>query len=189
MGAGPQMLRWSMMIRSPAFPVLGLCIAGTLIASCAYAIRAPEPLGEPLAIVISDNQSRLVRSQAVVHEELGRAVRRRLGWDLHPEAAATLRVAIGHEDISAAARSTDRSIRSWRVTIYATVTLESDNLIPATRSTRVSGVGYASSRADEPEGLRTAAENLAAEVSDWLETQSTRWQRVDDETAKTEQDS
>ena len=55
------------------------------LAGCGYRIAGPPSLGEPLAISITQNESRLVRSQAILQQTVGRVIQQRLGWAIAPE--------------------------------------------------------------------------------------------------------
>ena len=153
-----------------------LFLLGTqLFAGCGYRIAAPPQLGEALIISVSANKSRLVRSQAVLQQEVGRVIQQRLAWDISPDGTSRLDLQIDREVISVAARTTDDGPSRWKIVLKATATIHAAHRDPETRSRSFTGVGYANGRLDEPEGLASAANSLAAAITDWLEHSTGDW--------------
>ena len=160
-------------------PVIGAIAAVLTLCSCSYRIASPPALGEPLAIIIEENKSRLVRSQAPLQQEVGRVLHNRLGWDISPLADATLSLRIEREEIGIAARATDNSPSRYVYTIRATAIMYSPSREPATMTRRFSGTGYANGRSDEDLGLQEAANSMATAIADWLEHSTDDWPIVE----------
>ncbi|TVR08806.1 MAG: hypothetical protein EA401_13540 [Planctomycetota bacterium] len=156
--------------------LLGLIV---LISGCGYRLQNPPPLDEGLAIHISSSDTRLVRSQAYVQDEVARSLRQRFGWDIHPQGGAQLQLEILREDIASAARARRGPTTRWSIEIrvHAQLIRDDEIVLSSRKQGRRSftGTGYATSRDNEPEALREAAENLAAQLSDWLEHSASRW--------------
>ena len=161
---------------APFALILLIGLLSSLLSGCAYRIVAPAKLGESLAIRISENKSRLVRSQAALQRNVGRAIQQRLGWDISADGSSHLSLAIAREEISVAARTSDDSPQRWKIVLKATATIHSDLRYPASRSRSFSGTGYANGRQDEPKGLAAAANSMAAKIADWLEEGTDDWE-------------
>ena len=161
---------------SKAAATLGLAL---LLTGCGYRLQNPPALDEGLAISISSSDTRLVRSQAYLQDEVARSIRQRFGWDIHPQGGAQLKLEILREDIGSAARARRGPTTRWSIEIRVHATLIRDDAVVLSSREQgrraFTGTGYATSRDNEPEGLQTAAENLAAQLSDWLEHSASRW--------------
>lgn len=155
-----------------------LCVA---LAGCGYRLSAPHPLGEPLSISVAGSQARLVRTQALLHEEVGRSIRRRLGWAINPTAEARLNLLVERESIDAAARDVDGVAINWTITIRASAVLSTTHHGTLSSPGTFIGVGNSSGRNNEAQALRNASKNLSSQVADWLEHLSSQWHEDDED--------
>lgn len=151
-----------------------------LLAACSYRVAAPQPLGEPLAISIVENRSRLVRSQAQLQQAVGSQLRERLAWEISPHGPAELRLSILEERLDGVARSSDGSTIRWRIRLRIEAELVSELRLAAPIRRSFTGSGTASGRRNEEQALAAAAADIAARLADWLEQASEGWPRLDE---------
>lgn len=142
-----------------------LALALVLLAGC-YRIGKPVQLGETVRVVITTNDARLVRAQAFLQSEIAEALQNRLGWRVDPTGSARLELGLAQEGIDATAEDRRGIPGRWSITLTGAVMLVSAR---GQSGTTYRGVGHASGVVDEPEALRQAARNAAAEIAVWLE--------------------
>lgn len=143
-----------------------LAAALALCAGC-YRLGRPVRLGEPVRVVVTTNDARLVRAQAYLQAEVADALQHRLGWRVSPTGSARLELGLAQEGIDPTAEDRRGIPGRW------SITLTGGALLVTARGQTAGvyrGVGHASGVADEPEALRQAARNAAAEIAVWLES-------------------
>lgn len=147
-------------------------LALTVLSSCSYRMAGIRPLGEPVRVVVSVNEARLVRMQGYLQQEVAAVLESKLGWRVSPSGSAKLELFIEEEVIDASGRN-DRGIASrW------TIRCSGQALITSRRGNSQSpwsGTGYSSGLPDEAEALQLAARNAAELIGVWLESESDRW--------------
>ena len=117
-------------------------------------------------MVVVTNDARLVRAQASLQAEIAEALEHRLGWRVSPTGSARLELPLAQETIDSTAEDRRGIAARW------SIALSGGALLVSARGQTASpyrGVGHASGVEDEPEALRQAARNAAAEISAWLE--------------------
>jgi hypothetical protein len=142
------------------------------LAGC-YRLTPPPALAEGIAVKIIANQGRLPRAQAELQAEVPRALARNLGWHITPASAtARLELTIEEDIIDVTARDERGVPLQWQVRVRGTCLLVSRQ---ATLVGRFTGAGYYSSQLDEPEGVRTAAQEAAKDIVAWIEANEGRF--------------
>ena len=161
------------MNRMAAALLLAALYAGLIAeTACSYRATRVPPLGESVRVVVTVNDARLVRAQAELQRAVARAVVNHLGWRVEPTGSAKLELTLGEEHI-APTSTTSRDIPTgWSITLHGQMLLTSRH--GAAHST-YTGNGYVTSLSDEPEAIRTAAEDAAALIATWLEHDAQRW--------------
>lgn len=162
--------RWSLAI------VIALLIGGlTALSSCSYRAAGVSALGEPVRVVVSVNQGRLVRVQGYLQEAVAAAIEQRLGWQVSPDGSAKIELLIEEEVISSSGRD-ERGIASrW------TISCGGQSLFTSRRghaSGPWSGTGHSGGLQDEAAALQQAARNAADLIVVWLENQAEGWPAV-----------
>lgn len=161
------MRRWSMAITCV------LLLGGVLgLSACSYRVAGVAPLGEPLRVVVSVNQGRLVRVQGYLHDEIAAAIERRLGWEISPTGSAKVELHIDEEIISSSGSD------SRGVAIRWTISCRGQTLLTSRRgnaSSQWTGTGHSGGLADEAAALQQAARNAAEVITVWLEHQAQQW--------------
>ena len=154
--------------RTRSLAVVLALLAGT---AC-YRIASPPRLGEAIQVRVVRNDSRLPRTQVILHEVVAAAISQRLGWRVAVDGSARLDLAISTERIRPAA-SDDRDVTNrWSIRI------EGDALLVSKRGNldhHFAGTGWYGTLADEPEGLRQAAQAAADDLAAWLEGAGAAW--------------
>jgi hypothetical protein len=159
--------RWSMTITCV------LLLGGLLgLSACSYRVAGVAPLGEPLRVVVSVNQGRLVRVQGYLHDEVAAAIERRLGWEISPTGSAKVELHIDEEIISSSGSDARGVAIRW------TISCRGQTLFTARRgnaSSTWTGTGHSGGLADEAAALQQAARNAAEVITVWLEHQAQQW--------------
>lgn len=152
--------------------LLALLLGLVLLPSCSYRLAGVRPLGEPVRVVVSVNEARLVRVQGYLQQEVAAVLESRLGWRVSPTGSAKLELFVETEQIDASGRD-DRGIASrW------TIRCSGQALLTSRRGNGQSpwhGTGYSSGLPDEAEALQLAARNAAELLAVWLEKEADRW--------------
>lgn len=158
-------------ISVPILRSLAILLAWFACPAC-YRIASPPRLGEDVQIRIVRNDSRLPRTQVVLHQAVAAAISQRLGWRVAIDGSARLDLAISTERIRPAA-SDDRDVTNrWSIRI------EGDALLVSRRGNldrHFSGTGWYGALSDEPEGLSQAAQAAADDLAAWLEGAGAGW--------------
>lgn len=153
--------------------VIALLLLGVLaLSSCSYRLAGVTPLGEPVRVVVSVNESRLVRVQGYLQDEVAKAIERKLGWQVSPAGSAKVELHIDEENISASGRDTRGIASRW------TITCRGQALFTSRRGNAHStwtGTGYSGGLEDEATALQQAATSAAELVAVWLENQAEHW--------------
>lgn len=154
--------------------ITGLVIAGALLAmsSCSYRAAGVAALGEPVRVVVSVNQGRLVRVQGYLQEAVASAIEHRLGWQVSPGGSAKIELHIAEEVISSSGRDARGIASRW------TIACRGQSLFTSRRgnaSGTWSGTGHSSGLEDEATALQQAARQAADLITAWLEDQAERW--------------
>ena len=157
------------MTRAAAALLLAALVAGT---ACSYRAARIPPLGESVRVVITVNDARLVRAQAELQRAVARAVVSHLGWRVEPTGSAKLELTLGEEHIAPSATAAHDIPTRWQITLHGQMLLTSQR---GAVHDSYTGNGYVTSLGDEPEAIRTAAEDAAALIATWLEHQAQRW--------------
>ena len=144
---------------------LATCALAVLLAGC-YRLGRPAELGETVRVVVVTNDARLVRAQAYLQAEVAEALEHRLGWRISPTGSARLELGLSQEGIDATAEDRRGIPARWSIALSGGALLISAR---GQTAGTYRGVGHASGVADEPEALRQAARNAAAEIAVWLE--------------------
>lgn len=152
------------------FALLLSALAG--LSSCSYRLAGVKPLGEPVRVVVSVNEARLVRLQGYLQEEVAIALEAKLGWRVSPAGSAKIELRIEEEIIDASGKDSRGIASRWTITCGGQVLLTSKrgNLHGPWR-----GTGYSSGLADEATALQQAARNAAELIAAWLENEAERW--------------
>lgn len=153
------------MNRRPAAALAAAALAVAVLTGC-YRIARPVDLGETVRVVVVTNDARLVRAQAYLQSEVAEALTQRLGWKVGPTGSARLELGLAREDLDATATDRRDIPARWSITLRGAALLVSAR---GQTAGTYAGVGHASGVADEPEALRQAARNAAAELVVWLE--------------------
>ncbi|GDY12852.1 hypothetical protein LBMAG53_17300 [Planctomycetota bacterium] len=155
----------------PLIRSLTVVLALSACPAC-YRIASPPRLGEPVQVRVVRNDSRLPRTQVVLHEAVAAAVSQRLGWRVAVDGSARLDLSISTERIRPAA-SDDRDVTNrWSIRI------EGDALLVSRRGNldhHFSGTGWYGALSDEPEGVSQAAQAAADDLAAWLEGAGAGW--------------
>ena len=144
---------------------VALALALMLLAGC-YRVGRPAELGEPVRVVVVTNDARLVRAQAYLQAEVAEALEHRLGWRVSPTGSARLELGLAQEGLDSTAEDRRGIPARWSIALSGGALLISAR---GQTAGTYRGVGHASGVADEPEALRQAARNAAAEIAVWLE--------------------
>lgn len=154
------------------WPFVVVLLAALLMPSCSYRLAGVRPLGEPVRVVVSVNEARLVRVQGYLQQEVAAVLESKLGWRVSPTGSAKLELFVEVEQIDASGRD-DRGIASrW------TIRCAGQALLTSRRGNSQSpwqGTGYSSGLPDEAEALQLAARNAADLIAVWLENEADRW--------------
>jgi hypothetical protein len=151
--------------------VIGL-LAMLVLPSCGYRLAGVKPLGEPVRVVVSVNEARLVRLQGYLQEEVAAVVEGKLGWRVSPTGSARIELYIDEEQITASGRDSRGIANRW------TVACRGQALMTSRRGNvhrPWSGTGYSGGLPDEAEALRQAARNAAELIAVWLENEAETW--------------
>lgn len=143
-----------------------------LLSSCSYRLAGVVPLGEPVRVVVSVNQGRLVRVQGYLQDEVAAAVERKLGWQVSPAGTAKIELHIDEEIISSSGRDTRGIASRW------TISCRGQTLFTSRRGNATgawTGSGYSGGLEDEATALQQAARNAADLIAVWLENQAEHW--------------
>ncbi|HEX3134573.1 MAG TPA: hypothetical protein VHX44_13445 [Planctomycetota bacterium] len=142
------------------------------LSSCSYRLAGVKPLGEPVRVVVSFNEARLVRLQGYLQEEVAAVLESKLGWRVSPTGSAKIELFIEEEKIDAHGKDTRGIASRWTITCSGQVLLTSKrgNVHAPWR-----GAGYSSGLADEATALQQAARNAAELIAAWLENQAEGW--------------
>ena len=144
---------------------VALALVLMLLAGC-YRVGRPAELGEPVRVVVVTNDARLVRAQAYLQAEVAEALEHRLGWRVSPTGSARLELGLAQEGLDSTAEDRRGIPARWSIALSGGALLISAR---GQTAGTYRGVGHASGVADEPEALRQAARNAAAEIAVWLE--------------------
>lgn len=159
--------RWSMAITCV------LLLGGLLsLSACSYRVAGVVPLGEPLRVVVSVNQGRLVRVQGYLQDEVAAAIEHRLGWQISPSGSAKVELHIDEEVISSTGSDARGVATRW------TISCRGQSLFTSQRgnaSSQWTGTGHSGGLADEAAALQQAARNAAEVITVWLENQAQQW--------------
>jgi len=142
------------------------------LSSCSYRLAGVKPLGEPVRVVVSVNQARLVRVQGYLQEEVAAALENKLGWRVSPTGSAKLELFIDEEKIDATGKDSRGIASRW------TITCSGQALLTSRRGTLHGpwrGTGYSSGLPDEAEALQQAARTAAEMIAAWLEHHAESW--------------
>jgi hypothetical protein len=152
-------------------PILLVMVAVLATAAC-YRVSAPPALGEPVRVTVVHNASRLPAIQVDVHRAVSDRLVRRLGWTVAGNGTARLDIELDEERIRPDGADSRGVTTRWTVRIEGTAMLASQrgNVIH-----RFGGSGWYGSLADEPTGLRNAANAAAEDLANWLEATATTW--------------
>ena len=166
-----------------------LILTALTLAGC-YRVARPADLEEPVRVVITSNDARLVRAQAYLQQAVAEALVDKLGWRVSPTGSARLALTLQMERIDAVGTTPDRDIPSrWSITLRGQV------LLTARRGNLYSGyqgTGYANGLTgvpgiagkpgtvsqesyDEAAALHDAAQNAALTIAAWLEGATGAW--------------
>ena len=155
----------------------GLLLIISLSITGCYRVVSPTDPGEAVAVTINIEQTRLVREQLYLTQQVTREIQDQLGWIINPQGTATLTVTIIDDQVRPTA-SGDLDIPSrWEMKIIARVEFTSQ--LSGTIGTTVEGVGNVSKLADEGTALRTAAGDIASDIRTWLENSSYNWKPIE----------
>lgn len=135
---------------------------------CPYRVQGPPVMAETVRVVVVSNASRLPRAQAYLQDEVSLALAKRLGWNVGPNGTARLELVL-HQERKRQVGTGDRDIPNrWSIVLDGTVLITSRQ---GNRTHAYTGIGYESTRADEPDGLRAAAAACANDIAGWLEAE------------------
>ncbi len=150
-----------------------LLLAGVLVLpACSYRMAGVKPLGEPVRVVVSINEARLVRLQGYLQTAVAAAIENKLGWRVSPSGSAKIELLIEQETIVASGKDSRGIASRW------TITCRGNALLTSRRGNATSpwtGTGYSSGLGDEAEALQAAAQNAADLLAVWLENHSESW--------------
>lgn len=151
-----------------------LVIVGALFAmsSCSYRAAGIAPLGEPVRVVVSVNQGRLVRVQGYLQEAVAAAIENRLGWQVSPSGSAKIELHIEEEIISSSGRDARGIASRW------TISCRGQSLFTSRQGNANgtwSGTGHSSGLENEATALQQAARQAADLIAAWLENEAERW--------------
>jgi hypothetical protein len=141
-------------------------------AACSYRAARVPALGESVRVVVTVNDARLVRAQAELQRAVAMEVVNHLGWRVEPTGSAKLELTLGEEHIAPTATTARDVPTSWIMTLHGQTLLTSRH---GAAHGSYTGNGYVTSLGDEPEAIRTAAEDAAAYIVTWIEHQAQRW--------------
>ena len=142
------------------------------LTSCSYRLAGVAPLGEPLRVIISINQGRLVRVQGYLQDEVASAIQNRLGWEVSPTGTAKIELHIEEEIISSTGRDPRGIASRW------TISCRGQSLLTSRRGNATgtwTGTGYSGGLEDEAAALQQAAQQAADLIAVWLEDQAKHW--------------
>lgn len=159
--------RWS-----TRFAVVALLISLIPLTSCSYRAAGVRALGEPVRVVVSVNQGRLVRMQGYLQEEVAAAIERRLGWQVSPVGSAKIELHIDEEVITSTGSNARGIASRWTIHCRGQSLFTSRQ---GSANSTWSGTGYSAGLADEATALQQAARNAADLIAVWLESQSEQW--------------
>ena len=160
-------------LRPLTFGVAALSLFAALILSaCSYRLAGIKPLGEPVRVVISVNQGRLVRLQGYLQEEVANAVESKLGWRVSPTGSAKLELHIDEEKITPSGNDARGIVSRWTITCGGQILLNSKR---GHLHGPWTGTGYSSGLPDEATALQQAAKNAAEHIAVWLENEAEHW--------------
>lgn len=163
---GARARRWSLGV------VITLLLGSLTGLSSCYRATGVAPLGEPVRVVVSVNQGRLVRVQGYLQEAVAAAIEQRLGWEVSPGGSAKIELHIEEEVISSSGRD-ERGIASrW------TISCRGQSLFTSRRGNASgpwTGTGHSGGLQDEAAALQQAARNAASLIAVWLENQAESW--------------
>jgi hypothetical protein len=166
-GAACGVRRWS-----TRFAVVALLISQIPLSSCTYRAAGVRPLGEPVRVVVSVNQGRLVRVQGYLQDEVAAAIERKLGWQVSPSGSAKIELHIDEEIITTSGRDARGIASRW------TISCRGQSLFTSRQGNANStwtGTGYSGGLEDEAVALQQAAHNAAELITVWLENQAEHW--------------
>lgn len=149
-----------------------LLSAAVGLSSCSYRLAGVKPLGEPVRVVVSFNEARLVRLQGYLQEEVALALESKLGWRVSPAGSAKIELFIDEEKIDATGKDSRGIASRWTITCGGQVMLTSKR---GNIHTPWRGTGYSSGLPDEATALQQAARNAAELIAAWLENEAERW--------------
>ena len=147
-------------------------VSALVLSACSYRLAGVKPLGEPVRVVMSVNQGRLVRLQGYLQEEIAASLENKLGWRVSPTGSAKLELHIDEEKITPSGNDARGVVSRWTITCggQALLTSKRGNMHgPWT------GTGYSSGLPDEATALQLAARNAAEQISVWLENEAEHW--------------
>ncbi len=134
-----------------------------LLIGCSYRGQPPPPLSEPLAITVSTNQGRLVRSQAALQSAVARELASQLGWSISPAGSARLTLAITEERFEVVASGTLGIPERWRVQVLGEWRLDSRDY--GEQQGGFTASGYYRDRLGEAAALDDAARSAARDIA------------------------
>lgn len=156
-------------------PVLTLALLLTAVlglSSCSYRAAGIRPLGEPVRVVVSVNQGRLVRVQGYLQDEVAAAIERKLGWQVSPNGSAKVELHIDEEIITSRGHDTRGIASRWAISCRGQSLFTSRQ---GNANSTWTGTGYSGGLEDEATALQQAARNAAELVAVWLENQAQHW--------------
>jgi hypothetical protein len=150
-----------------------LLLAGLLVlSSCGYRLAAVPPIGEPVRVVVSVNQGRLVRLQGYLQEAVAEALESRLGWRVSPSGSAKVELHIEEEHITSSGHDERGVPLRWSITAHGAALLTCQH---GNAHTPWQATGYSGGLPDEAEALRQTAHQAADLIATWLENEAGRW--------------
>jgi hypothetical protein len=152
--------------------LLTLLVSVAFLPSCGYRVAGVRPLGEPVRVVVSFNEARLVRVQGYLQEEVAAALENKLGWRVSPTGSAKLELFVDEEVIRASGHDERGIANRWtiRCSGQALLTSRRGNI-----HTPWTGTGYSGGLPDEAAALQLAARNAAELIAVWLENEADHW--------------
>ena len=151
------------------FAVVLLLTGLGCLTSCSYRLAGVTPLGEPVRVVVSINQGRLVRVQGYLQDAVASAIENRLGWEVSPTGTAKIALHIEEEIITSSGSDTRGIASRW------TISCRGQSLLTSRRGNATgtwTGTGYSGGLEDEAAALQQAAHNAAELITVWLEDQA-----------------
>jgi hypothetical protein len=149
-----------------------LALMLTVLTGCYRAVSPVDP-GEVVRVEVVVEDTRLVREQLYLLNEISREIQQGLGWRVGPQGSAVLRVVITGDRVRPSSTGSIGVTTRWQIGVLTEAVFTS--AVSGRINTTITGNANASRLSEEDDALERVAEDIANGVRAWLDGASQDW--------------